>query len=288
MTNHSSIEIIRGVAALRDRVASWRREGLRIGMVPTMGALHDGHLTLVRHALGRCDRVLASIFVNPTQFGPNEDFARYPRDEAADAAKLEGAGCHLLFAPTAEEMYPAGFATTVIPGPVADGLCGRFRPGHFAGVATIVTKLLLQARPDIACFGEKDYQQLRVVNRVVRDLDIPTAIEGVPTVREADGLAMSSRNRYLSPEQRKIAAALHQVLTRIARRVGKEGAAIAAALEEGKAALLGSGFTRIDYLEICDATTLEPLTEPGRKARILGAAWLESTRLLDNIPLDPA
>lgn len=298
MTKQPSIEILRGVAALRDRVASWRRQGLRIGMVPTMGALHDGHLTLVRHALGRCDRVLVSIFVNPTQFGPNEDFARYPRDEDADAAKLEGAGCHLLFAPPVEEMYPAAFATTVSPGPLTERLCGRFRPGHFAGVATIVTKLLLQAQPDLACFGEKDYQQLQVINRVVRDLDIPTAIEGVPTVREADGLAMSSRNRYLSAEQRKAAAMLYQVLGRIARRLGKEGGGteageIAAAVDEGKAALIESGFTRIDYLEICDAQTLETLTTlapgtlPERNARILAAAWLGGTRLIDNIPLSP-
>jgi len=287
MSDDTAFEIIRGVSALRARVASWRKQGLRVGMVPTMGALHEGHLTLVRHALQSCDRVVASIFVNPTQFGPNEDFSRYPRAEAADAAMLEGAGCHVLFAPSAEAMYPPGFATVVTAGKVAEGLCGRLRPGHFAGVATVVVKLLLQAGPDLACFGEKDYQQLQVIRRVVLDLDIPVVIEGVPTVREADGLAMSSRNRYLSAEQRSQAAGLIQILERIARRVGSEGADIATELEAGKAALTESGFTRIDYLEICDASTLEPLAALDRKARILAAAWLENTRLIDNIPLDP-
>src|SRR5258707_14818170 len=195
----TGLDIVRSVAALRARVGEWRREGEIVGLVPTMGALHEGHIALVRRARALCDHAVASIFVNPTQFGPNEDFARYPRDEAADAGLLAGAGCDLLYAPSVAEIYPPGFAVTVTPGPIAERQCGPFRPGHFAGVATVVSKLLLQSQADVTLFGEKDFQQLQVIRRVARDLDIPVEIEGWPTVGESDGLALSSRNVYLTP-----------------------------------------------------------------------------------------
>ncbi|HZB92125.1 MAG TPA: pantoate--beta-alanine ligase [Stellaceae bacterium] len=278
------IAVVRDVAALRRIVALWHQAGRRVALVPTMGALHAGHLALVARARELADRVIASIFVNPTQFGPNEDFARYPRDEAADAAKLAAARCDLLYAPAVAEIYPDGFSATVSAGALAEGLCGAFRPGHFAGVATVVTKLLLQSRCDVACFGEKDYQQLQVVRRVARDLDIPVRIEGVPTVREADGLALSSRNAYLSPAERSIAPALQRVLLETAARISR-GEAIAASMAAGRSALAAAGFTRLDYLEICDAETLAPLLQPDRPGRILAAAWLGKTRLIDNVPL---
>jgi pantoate--beta-alanine ligase len=285
MNTGSPLDTVHSIAGLRSRVGDWRQQGLSVGLVPTMGALHEGHLTLVRHALARCDRVVATIFVNPTQFGPNEDFSRYPRDEAADATKLTAAGCSLLFVPTVDEMYRPGFSTSISVGPITEGLCGRFRPGHFTGVATVVAKLLNQARPDIAFFGEKDYQQLQVIRRMAGDLDIPVRIEGVPTVREADGLAMSSRNLYLSDAERVVAAGLYRVLTGIAARIGSGAETIETALAQGKSALLEAGFSRIDYLEICDAETLEPLASPDRPGRIVAAAWLGRTRLIDNIPL---
>jgi pantoate--beta-alanine ligase len=282
------IDIVRSVEALRARVAAWRRAGSTVGLVPTMGALHEGHIALVRRARSLCDHVVASIFVNPTQFGPNEDFARYPRDEAADCRQLESGGCELLFAPGVAEMYPAGFSTTIAVGAVADGLCGPFRPGHFAGVATIVAKLLLQARPDIACFGEKDYQQLQVIRRMARDLDLPVHIEGVATVREADGLALSSRNRYLTPDERRRAVALFRVLAGIAEEVGGGGRPIDAALARGKGELAASGFAPIDYLAVCDAVDLTPLTVLDRPARVLAGAWLGKTRLIDNLAIAPS
>ena len=196
------------VSAFRAELAALRKEGARIGLVPTMGALHEGHLALVRRAKEICDRVVVSAFVNPTQFGPGEDYSTYPRDEAADTAKLREIGVHAVFAPSVEEMYPPGFSTSVKVKGLTEGLCGAFRPVHFEGVTTVVTKLLLQVLPDVAVFGEKDYQQLQVIRRLVRDLDIPVAIEGVPTVREADGLALSSRNAYLSPGERAAAPML--------------------------------------------------------------------------------
>jgi pantoate--beta-alanine ligase len=278
------IAVVRSVAALRRVVADWRQAGQRVALVPTMGALHAGHLALVIRAAALADRVIASIFVNPTQFGPNEDFARYPRDEAADAAKLAASRCDLLYAPRLEEMYPAHFMTSVSAGAIAEGLCGRFRPGHFAGVATVVAKLLQQSRCDVACFGEKDYQQLQVIRRVARDLDMPVRIEGVVTVREADGLALSSRNAYLSPAERKVAPALHRMLSQTAARIiGGESLAVSAAA--GAAALTEAGFTKVDYFEICDAETLTPLQRPDRPGRVIAAAWLGKTRLIDNVPL---
>jgi len=279
-----SLPVARSVAALRDEVAQWRRAGEAVALVPTMGALHQGHLALIAHGKKLADRVVASIFVNPTQFGPNEDFARYPRDEAGDAAKLAAAQCDLLYAPTVGEMYPAGFATTVSPGPLAEPLDGRFRPGHFTGVATVVAKLLLQAGADVACFGEKDYQQLQIIRRLARDLDIPTRIEGAPIVREADGLALSSRNAYLSPEQRAIAPALHRTIAAVVTRVG-DGAPLPEAAAWGAAELARAGFAKIDYLEICDAETLLPLATRERSGRVLVAAWLGMTRLIDNLAL---
>jgi len=280
--------IVRSVDALRERVAAWRRDGARIGLVPTMGALHEGHNALVHRARSLSDRVVASIFVNPTQFGPNEDFARYPRDEAADAQLLESAGCELLFAPIVAEMYPPGFATTITVGALAEGLCGPFRPGHFAGVATIVAKLLLQAQPDIACFGEKDYQQLQIIRRMVGDLDLPVRIEGVATVRESDGLALSSRNRYLAPDERVRAVAIFHVLKVIADQVGGGSRSIESALAWGRGELAAAGFDPIDYLAICDAVELTPLAVLDRPARILAAAWLGKTRLIDNLAIGPA
>ena len=277
---------VRKVDELRRVVAQWHRAGDVVALVPTMGALHRGHLTLIAQAKALADRVIASIFVNPTQFGPNEDFSRYPRDEAADAEKLAAAHCDLLYAPDVVEMYPAGFATTVSAGPLAELLCGRFRPGHFAGVATVVTKLLLQSRADLACFGEKDYQQLQIIRRVARDLDIPVRIEGVPIVREDDGLALSSRNAYLSPDERRIAPALHRVLTEVAARAGAGGRPDDAAAW-GATALTAAGFTKLDYLEIRDAENLAPLTALERPARVFTAAWLGRTRLIDNVPLPP-
>ncbi len=280
------LPVIRGVAELRRTVGQWRHAGDVVALVPTMGALHRGHLALVAHAKALADRVVASIFVNPTQFGPNEDFGRYPRDEAADAAKLASAQCDLLYAPDLAQMYPEGFATTISAGPLAEPLCGRFRPGHFTGVATVVTKLLLQARANLACFGEKDYQQLQIIRRIVRDLDIEVRIEGVPTVREEDGLALSSRNAYLSPEERRIAPALHRILAEVASRA-MIGVPQAEAASWGAAALTQAGFTKLDYLEIRDAETLAPLTTRERAGRVFAAAWLGKTRLIDNVPLPP-
>jgi pantoate--beta-alanine ligase len=282
------IEIVRSVAALRARTGEWRRGGRTVGLVPTMGALHEGHLALVRRARSLCDHAVATIFVNPTQFGPNEDFARYPRDEAADARQLEAAGCELLFAPDVGEMYPPGFSTTVTVGVVAEGLCGPFRPGHFAGVATVVAKLLLQAQPDVACFGEKDYQQLQVIKRMARDLDLPVRIEGVATVREVDGLALSSRNRYLTPDQRLRAVTIFRVLSGVADDIGAGRRAIDEALAWGRGELTKAGFAPIDYLAVCDAADLTPLAVLDRPARILVAAWLGKTRLIDNLAVAPA
>jgi pantoate--beta-alanine ligase len=251
-----------------------------------MGALHDGHLTLVRHALEVADRVVASVFVNPTQFGPNEDLSRYPRQEAKDGQLLDQAGCHLLFAPKVEEMYPDGFATTVTVKGVSQPLEGAFRPGHFDGVATVVSKLLLQCLPDVACFGEKDWQQLAVIRRLVRDLDIPTEVVGVPTVREADGLALSSRNAYLSAEERTIAPILHQALAGIADGL-KQGKNPEELCHRAAADILASGFASVDYIDVRDADSMAKVLKLTRPARILAAARLGTTRLIDNIGVEP-
>lgn len=277
--------VARTVLDLRRRVRQWRRAGETVALVPTMGALHAGHLALVTRGKELCDRVVVSLFVNPMQFAPSEDFSRYPRDERGDAAKLAEARVDLLYAPGLAEIYPEGFSTTVSAGALADGLCGPFRPGHFAGVATVVTKLLLQAQADVACFGEKDWQQLQIVRRLVRDLDIPMRIEGVPIVRESDGLALSSRNVYLSPAERQAAPALHRTLLAIVQRIDK-GETSAAAVAAGIEALERAGFGKIDYVAAVDAESLAPL-RADRPGRVLAAAWLGRTRLIDNLPLAP-
>lgn len=282
----SGPEIVTTVSALRQRVSGWRQQSRIVGLVPTMGALHEGHAALVRRSVERNDRTIVSIFVNPTQFSPSEDFETYPRDEEADLALLEELGADLVYMPAADEMYADGFSTCVTVSGITEGLCGVSRPHFFAGVATVVTKLLLQGLPDFAYFGEKDYQQLRVVSRMVRDLDIPVSIVGVPTVREEDGLAMSSRNAYLTPEERAAAPALYRILQEVAGRL-RGGDAAESAAAWGRARLEEAGFAPVDYLEICDPETLAPLTgalSPGGSARILAAAFLGKTRLIDNIP----
>lgn len=286
MAATDSLAVARTVAELRAAVTRWRNAGDTVALVPTMGALHEGHLSLVRLGQTLADRVVATIFVNPTQFAANEDLSSYPRREAADFDQLRAAGVPLVFAPSVEEMYPEGFATTVTVDRVSEGLCGAHRPGHFAGVATVVTKLLLQALPDVAIFGEKDYQQLQVIRRLARDLDIPVRIVGAPTVREADGLALSSRNAYLDADQRQTAPALHRILDATAGRIAAGDSAMAA-LAEGIAALGEAGFSPVEYLEWRDADTLAPDPARGRPGRLLAAAWLGKTRLIDNVPADP-
>lgn len=271
------------LTSLRSTVSGWRKAGETVALVPTMGALHEGHLTLVGEARRAADRVVVSIFVNPTQFGPTEDFSRYPRDVAADLAALASAGADAAWTPDMDTMYPAGFATQITVSGLTEGLCGPLRPGHFSGVATVVTKLLNQVRPDLALFGEKDFQQLQVIRRVVADLDMAPEIRGVPTIREADGLALSSRNRYLSPEERSRAPRLHAVLTGIADRA-REGVAVAGPVAEGVSALERAGFT-VQYVSVCDAATLAPVERVTGPARVLAAAYLGKTRLIDNIPV---
>ena len=275
-------EIVTTIAALRDRLSAWRREGARIGLVPTMGALHDGHLSLVRQTQSRADRCVASIFVNPAQFAPHEDFDRYPRDLASDARKLGGAGLDLIFAPDRQEMYPEGFSTRIEVGGPSAGLETDFRPHFFAGVATVVAKLLVAVMPDIAMFGEKDYQQLLVIRRLAADLGLPIEIEGAAIVREADGLALSSRNAYLSPEQRRIAGRLNVVLRDAATRL-RHGDSVATVEEFGRSDLLEAGFDSVDYVAIRDAATLARIENPDRPARILAAAKIGATRLIDNM-----
>ena len=277
-------EIVRTVADLRAQVAQYRRGGASVGLVPTMGALHDGHLTLVRSAKLDNARAIATIFVNPKQFGPTEDLSRYPRDEAADVALLKEVGADLLFAPDLGEMYPEGFSTSVSVGGISQHLEGASRPQFFNGVATVVSKLLLQAVPDRAYFGEKDFQQLQVVRRMVRDLNIPVAIVAVPTIREADGLAMSSRNRYLSPAQRKMASALPQIMHDTVTEL-RSGLAAAPIIANAKGRLHQAGFDRVDYLELCDEATLQPIPIARAASRLFVAAYVGATRLIDNWPV---
>ena len=275
---------IRSRKGLRRRIGQWRSNGERVALVPTMGALHEGHLSLVRLAKAKTDRTVVSIFVNPTQFGPNEDFEQYPRDEAADRAKLKALGVDLVYAPAREEVYPPGFQTHVVVDKLSKGLCGESRPGHFSGVATVVTKLLLQCLPDIAIFGEKDYQQLQVIKRMVLDLDIPVSIVGGPIVREPDGLAMSSRNAYLSKAHRAAAPLLHACLKDAAEKLAS-GQTVGRALGPARQRLQAAGF-RVDYLEARDAATLEPVRgQPDRPTRLFAAAFLGKTRLIDNVPV---
>jgi pantoate--beta-alanine ligase len=251
-----------------------------------MGALHEGHLSLVRGALDRGDIPVTSVFVNPTQFGPNEDFSAYPRDEQGDFDKLQAAGCRIAFAPTKDEMYAGEQLTTVSVAGLTDGLCGPLRPGHFDGVATVVSKLLMMTMPDRAFFGEKDYQQLQVVKRMVRDLAMPIEIVGMPTVREADGLAMSSRNRYLSPAERTVALGLYRALTKVAEAVRDGQASCTAAASEAAKRLLAEGFGTVEYLTVVDAESLQPLERVSGPARVVAAARLGRTRLIDNLAVD--
>lgn len=275
-------EIATTIVDLRAAIAHWRSKGERIGLVPTMGALHDGHLSLVRETQSRCARTVASIFVNPAQFAPHEDFDRYPRNLKSDSAKLSQAGIDLIFAPSVTEMYPQGFATRIeVDGPSA-GLETDFRPHFFSGVATVVAKLLIAALPDVATFGEKDYQQLLVIRRLTADLGLPIEIVGAAIVREQDGLAMSSRNAYLNPEQRKIAGQLNRVLIETKRKV-RDGGSVKSAEEHGRSELLRVGFSSVDYVAIRDAATLEPIETLEGEARILAAAKIGATRLIDNM-----
>ncbi|MGC9954974.1 MAG: pantoate--beta-alanine ligase [Rhizomicrobium sp.] len=276
-------QIVNTIGLLRARLAAARRDGARIGLVPTMGALHEGHLSLVHKTQKHADKVVVSIFVNPTQFAPHEDFDSYPRTLDADAAKLAAAGgTDLIFAPSVGEMYPQGFATRIEVGGPSRGLETDFRPHFFAGVATVVAKLLLAVMPDAATFGEKDYQQLLVVRQLAADLGLPTTIIGAPIIREADGLAMSSRNAYLKPDERRIAGQLNVVLKRVTADL-RAGTPVAAAEEAGKRALLESGFASVDYVAVRDAATLAPLESLTRPARLLAAAKVGETRLIDNM-----
>jgi len=283
------MQTVNRLGELRPAVDRLRKRG-PVALVPTMGALHEGHLTLVREARRQAKAVVVSIFVNPTQFGPNEDLAAYPRQLAEDSRLLAREKVDLLWAPAVDEVYPRGFATTVSVAGLSEGLCGAARPGHFDGVATVVAKLFAQVRPDLALFGEKDWQQLAVIRRMARDLDLtlPAAerIVGVPTVREADGLAMSSRNRYLSPDDRQRAAVLPEVLHKASAAIAA-GAEAGKVIEMAKAALLAGGFASIDYLELAEAESLEPLERLGfRPARLFVAARIGGTRLIDNMPVE--
>jgi pantoate--beta-alanine ligase len=281
-----SIATVRTVKDLRAQVAKWRQAGEPIALVPTMGALHAGHLSLIAVAKDHAKHVVASIFVNPAQFGPKEDFKRYPRDEAGDVEKLAEAGVELVFIPDTTEIYPAGFATKVSLPSLTEDLCGAARPNHFDGVATVVTKLLLQCAPDVAVFGEKDYQQLLIIKQLVRDLNIPVQIVAGPIVREPDGLALSSRNGYLSPAERQTAPILYQVLSEAAAAL-VNGEGCDAASSAGRFKLEGKGF-RVDYVAIRDPETLAPLSGPIRRpARVMGAVHLGTTRLIDNVPTAP-
>ena len=274
----------RETQGLRQQVRTWRAQGLRVGLVPTMGALHDGHLSLVQLAKSKADRVVVSIFVNPTQFAPHEDFDAYPRDEASDISLLATAGCDLVFSPSVEEMYRPGAATRVEVSGVSEPLDGLARPGHFAGVATVVTKLLNQCAPDVAVFGEKDFQQLQVIRRLVIDLDLPVEIIGAPIMRAADGLALSSRNAYLSPVERRIAPTLNLLLTDSAQRL-RSGASIGEVEARATEQLIEAGFGRVDYFEVRASDSLARFVgiKVEGNARLLAAAHLGKTRLIDNI-----
>jgi pantoate--beta-alanine ligase len=276
--------VVRTVAALRAVVAGWKADGARVGVVPTMGALHAGHQSLVRAARAGTDRGIVTLFVNPRQFNSPTDLAAYPRTEADDAAMLAALGIDLLYVPEPDQMYPEGFTTSVSVAGLGEDLCGAFRPGHFEGVATVVAKLLIQTAADRAYFGEKDYQQLLVVTRLARDLDLPVEIVGCPTVREADGLALSSRNARLGPVERAAAPALAAALTAAADAIS-EGAPSVEALARARADILAAGFDQVEYLELRRAADLAPATDATAPARLLAAVWLGGVRLIDNVPL---
>lgn len=275
--------VVKSIKALREALNDWRKRKADIALVPTMGALHSGHISLVGIAKKSAKKVVVSIFVNPTQFGPNEDFSRYPRTIEADLDKLAEAGADLVFMPDAKEIYPEGFATMLKPaGPAAVGLDDKFRPGHFDGVATVVAKLFTAVMPDIAIFGDKDFQQLQVIKTMARDLHLPVKVVGAPIVREKDGLALSSRNVYLTPQERAAAPVLHQILKEVAKSISK-GEDIEAVLSRGRAKIQAAGF-KLDYLEARDAATLaKPVREKKSKLRLLVAAKIGKTRLIDNL-----
>ena len=276
------MQIVRTISALREALSAYRKAGDSVALVPTMGALHAGHMALVEEARRRARRVVVSIFVNPIQFGANEDLSAYPRREATDVKLLDDAGCDLLWLPSAEEMYPAGFATSISVSNVSEGLCGAVRPGHFTGVATVVAKLFNQVRPDTALFGEKDYQQLAVIRQLNRDLDFGIAIVGVATQREDDGLALSSRNIYLSQEARAVARGLPRAMGEAARAI-QAGGDVAQVLDNARARILAAGFDSVDYVELRDAATLAPMAVLDRDGRLLVAARIGGTRLIDNL-----
>ena len=275
-------EILRTVASLRARVALWRSEGSRIAVVPTMGALHAGHLSLVTQAAARADRIIVTLFVNPKQFNNPADLAAYPRTEQQDAAKLASTAADILYVPNADEMYPAGFATRVVVDRLGDGLCGAHRPGHFEGMATVVAKLFTQTNADVALFGEKDFQQLRIVQRMAADLDLGIDVIGCPTLREPSGLAMSSRNARLSDAARQVAPAMFRMLSRCGQLLSARNEAVEV-LERGRHELLSAGFQSVEYLELRASDDLQPLDTPTRPARLLVAGWLDGVRLIDNV-----
>jgi len=289
MAETDALPVVRSVAALRQTVSGWRKQGFTVGFVPTMGALHEGHLTLVREAGRRADRVVASVFVNPAQFAAHEDLGTYPRQEARDAELLAESGCHLLFAPSVEEMYPAGATTTISVGGPSEGLEGEFRPQMFGGVALVVAKLLNQVEADVAVFGEKDWQQLMVVRRLVRDLDFATEIVGSPTMRDGHGLALSSRNAYLSDAELEIARQLNGVLAEAAAAAAA-GEPLDAVEKAARQALLAAGFSHVDYVAVRRAEDLAAYGNDRADApgRILAAAWLGRTRLIDNMAVAAA
>ncbi len=280
-----SLTILRTAADLRAATQPFRDDGKLVGLVPTMGALHEGHLELVKRARRDCGLVIASLFVNPTQFGEGEDFDAYPRNEAEDIALFDAHGVDFVYAPDAAEMYPDGFGITVTVSGITEGLCGAARPGHFDGVTTVVSRLFEHCAPDVTYFGEKDYQQFKVVQRMVEELGMNIRIVGIPTVRERDGLALSSRNAYLDPGQRRAAPALYGTMFALAGRL-HDGVDIAAQCAWGRQALLDAGFDSVDYFEICDADTLVPAIANADNLRIFAAARLGATRLIDNMPVD--
>ena len=280
-----SLTVIRSAEDLRRAMAPHRASGKLIGLVPTMGALHDGHLSLVHRASRDCGIVVASLFVNPTQFGENEDFDAYPRDENRDLSLFDKYGVDFVYAPSVDEMYPDGFKITITVQGVTEGLCGAARPGHFDGVTTVVSKLFADCKPDAAYFGQKDYQQMKVIERMVADLDLNIRIVGLPVVRERDGLALSSRNAYLSAAHRRVAPSMFGTMRAVAERL-HSGIDLDAQSEWGQSALLDAGFDRVDYFEVRDAATMEKPREFGPGMRIFAAAWLGQTRLIDNISAD--
>lgn len=284
MTQTSSPLIVTTVAGLRAQIRDWRAQGARIGLVTTMGALHEGHLSLAARARAECDRVITTIFVNPTQFNNADDLDKYPRTLDADAALLATVPVDVIFAPSPAEVYPAGFGTTIAVADIGEPLEGAMRPGHFDGVAQVVAKLFNMTTPDRAYFGQKDWQQLQLILKLGRDLNFPIEIIGCETVRETDGLAKSSRNTRLSAVARTKAPALYAAMTAAAQAI-QAGVAAETALTEAKSATLAGGYDEIEYIELCDATTLLPLTDPNAPKRMLAAAWLDGVRLIDNIPV---